>query len=1431
MRTTPLILFLSWLSFLVCDSEEQSVTNSFRASELLSLQSFYNSTNGQYWTWDPFSDDSGIPWNFTSLNVNPCSDSWQGLSCIEVTSDEGTVYDTVVELELPYFNLSGFISNDGVRGLTNLQEIMLTSNSIGGPIPTAFASLESLQMIYLSFNRLSGTIPAWFGQMTNLTFLELTNNRLSGTIPSSLGYLHNLKALELFSNALTGRIPEELYDLQSLLFFMLQDNFLTGTVSSKVGQFIAAQGIYFNGNLFSGSIPSEISQLSNLVAIDFNSNRLSGELPADMTSFSNLLLFDVYNNILTGSIPASVGHWASAVYFDVSLNQFIGSIPSEVTEQTQVADVYFSVNYLTGSFPAQIGDCTNLQLLDAYRNHLTGPLPFLRNVTYLYSLVAYENYLTGSLDRVVSYDSTSLYTVELSSNQITGTIPDMSSLTSLIFMGLSNNRLSGTVGDMFSFSPVLSVLLLSDNKLSGPVTQVINATRQKSLIILDVSDNRFTGELPSFSAHLLLFTTLAAAVNCIRTPLSTDLCSMEALEVLVLDGLNAAEGCKSDAHGLYSPFGGTSQSLGSRSGVKGSIPTCLFTMQSLRTLHLSGNELSGDLPSELLVDIASSEGISIVESKQQQQKVSASLRQLSLSHNAFTGSIPDWIWNHENWTELDLSFNRFYGHIPDSSTLLSSVNASVYLDLNRLSGIIPGSLYSVDAISILNGNIFSCDVERSNLPVHDTSRTSYVCGSDTINNGLVLWLALVAMCVLGWLLLRYRKQVTRPWPRVMNLIRIRVHSGTRDTGTERVEGKGGAISPAVIEGFEWFLMDLGYVVRMLLWCTGALLTLFIPIYAALTVNYGSYETQYAWTLSASYLEGVTPAAILLLIFVLFIIVYDRMFRTQQCMALRRRDTKRQPCLATIDASRAPTADASPTEEEGKHQRENTTPSILMLTIVRAVRTLVVLCDAVLVIVLNGAYVYLLTQKQPTVVLAFTTLALSIFKIGWGWLVVNKFEMIARQLLWWILSLCQGSTVDRVAMSASLTKAKLLPMYGTQSNVSITLFNNIVAPYCAEMFASPNCFLYVFTAVPQVTSSYEIDRCSDRAFSVTCTVLTQNISYQPAFSYDYLCSASLVTSFTFVFLVRYVLTGVIIPLWLLLVEWATVESYRRFRRDRESMWGCIRAETAFKALLWLQPYRQRPQEWFIDKYGLKDSKESADQTVVENPLTIREREGNSSLVTATITSDADHFADNSLPPGRDLDHHSVMKLGRLLSSRKDIIVRTVNDVALFVTYGVLFPPLAVIIVLSMVVDVWQLLERWHGVLSVVEIAAAGFHGQEVLSMLRSLSEDFGRFERSIFPALRRLSFLAALFWSFTLLDTLGGAQGALQAAWIAVVMSSAPVWLFVLRWLSTWLCKQEVCLTGSPLNSALGRNSKDAQGGLPRQETVTVDVELGQIRSR
>lgn len=278
-----------------------------------------------------------------------------------------------------------------------------------------------------------------------------------------------------------------------------------------------------------------------------------------------------------------------------------------------------------------------------------------------------------------------------------------------------------------------------------------------------------------------------------------------------------------------------------------------------------------------------------------------------------------------------------------------------------------------------------------------------------------------------------------------------------------------------------------------------------------------------------------------------------------------------------------------------------------------------------------------------------------------------------------------------------------------------------------------------------------------------------------------------------------------------------------------MWGCIRAETAFKALLWLQPYRQRPQEWFIDKYGLKDSKESAYKTVVENPLTIREREGNSSLVTATRTSDPDHSADNSLPPGRDLGHHS-MKLGRLLPSRKDIIVRTVNDVALFVTYGVLFPPLAVIIVLSMVVDVWQLFERWQGVLSVVEIAATGSHGQEVLSMLRSLSEDFGRFERSIFPALRRLSFLAALFWSFTLLDTLGGTQGALQAAWIAVVMSSAPVWLFVLRWLSTWLCKR-VCRTEIPLNSALGGDSSDAQGGLPRQENVTMDVELGQIRSR
>lgn len=97
------------------------------------------------------------------------------------------------------------------------------------------------------------------------------------------------------------------------------------------------------------------------------------------------------------------------------------------------------------------------------------------------------------------------------------------------------------------------------------------------LINLDIGSNFITGTLPD-----VLFTgaqnleSISVSKNCLSVVLSDIMCQSPNLIVLAMDGWNAQ--CYSQQHQL--------------SG--GEIPECLYNMPRLKTLHLSGNSLTGE---------------------------------------------------------------------------------------------------------------------------------------------------------------------------------------------------------------------------------------------------------------------------------------------------------------------------------------------------------------------------------------------------------------------------------------------------------------------------------------------------------------------------------------------------------------------------------------------------------------------------------------------------------------------------------------------------------------------------------------------------------------------------------------------------------------------------------------------------------------------
>ncbi|KAL8546367.1 hypothetical protein ACS0TY_006186 [Phlomoides rotata] len=124
------------------------------------------------------------------------------------------------------------------------------------------------------------------------------------------------------------------------------------------------------------------------------------------------------------------------------------------------------------------------------------------------------------------------------------------------------------------------------------------------------------------------------------------------------------------------------------SGLSGSIPATIGTIQHLRNLNLSNNSINGSLPSTLFSAFQ--------------------LQTVDFSNNRISGGIPELVGNLQNLQLLNLSDNALIGELPSNLTALQNLTA-VSLKNNYFSGSIPGGFNSVRILdlssNLINGSL------------------------------------------------------------------------------------------------------------------------------------------------------------------------------------------------------------------------------------------------------------------------------------------------------------------------------------------------------------------------------------------------------------------------------------------------------------------------------------------------------------------------------------------------------------------------------------------------------------------------------------------------------------------------------------------------------------------------------------------------------
>lgn len=272
----------------------------------------------------------------------------------------------------------------------------------------------------------------------------------------------------------------------------------------------------------------------------------------------------------------------------------------------------------------------------------------------------------------------------------------------------------------------------------------------------------------------------------------------------------------------------------------------------------------------------------------------------TLSHNQLSGEIPD-NFQTRQWFNLDLSYNRIAGTLhtnfasdPANHTELyyfeqrfgNAFNLSEYhfqptllIANNRLSGMIPSVLRGRANISMLGTNVFSCKLDRTDLPKEDSEKENYQCGSDSFDTPYYLWVSLLGTVVCG---------VCVVFLSARKLLSEKVNKSIQDV-IEKVNKWYAAptfndICGHPIHAIRSVFVVLQRLQRIALWCAIYTVLILLPLYCILSHYYGTLTHQYAWIASAAYLSGPAPAAWLmtswLLLVIIVLVLFVRTFPVQ-----------------------------------------------------------------------------------------------------------------------------------------------------------------------------------------------------------------------------------------------------------------------------------------------------------------------------------------------------------------------------------------------------------------------------------------------------------------------------------------------------------------------------------------------------------------------
>ncbi|KVH93307.1 probable LRR receptor-like serine/threonine-protein kinase At4g36180 [Cynara cardunculus var. scolymus] len=239
----------------------------------------------------------------------------------------------------------------------------------------------------------------------------------------------------------------------------------------------------------------------------------------------------------------------------------------------------------------------------------------------------------------------------------------VSKLTQLLTIDLSDNKFSGPIPTALFFLPNLQTLILRSNSFSGTIPPAISSLT--SIQTLDVSHNSLTGSLPDTLSSLTL-TRLDLSFNKLTGPIPK--LPKNLLELAIKSNLLSGYLSKTSFNEL------TQLEVVelSDNSLTGTIPGWFFLQPSIQQVNLANNGFTG---------------IEILK------PTDSNLIAVDIGFNKIAGYLSANFSAYPMLSSLSLRYNKLHGPIPSEYSQKATLRR-LFLDGNYLSGLPPKEFFS-----------------------------------------------------------------------------------------------------------------------------------------------------------------------------------------------------------------------------------------------------------------------------------------------------------------------------------------------------------------------------------------------------------------------------------------------------------------------------------------------------------------------------------------------------------------------------------------------------------------------------------------------------------------------------------------------------------------------------------------------------------------